>query len=368
MADCHVGLISGTSMDGIDAVVVDFDADPPRVLAATTVAFSGPLRAKLDQVRNDPDRFPVAALAELDAELGEAFGRAAQAVIDRAGLSAADIVSIGSHGQTIVHRPDARLPHTLQIGDAFRIARRTGITTVADFRRADIAAGGQGAPLAPLVHRALLASPDEHRAVVNLGGIANLTLLSRDGKVGGFDTGPANCFLDLWYRRRHAGRFDTDGQWAASGTVDASWLAYLLREPFLARPAPKSTGIEYFSPGWLEARLPGWADERPADIQATLAEFSARSLAAAVLDQAATPERVIVCGGGVGNRDLIERIARRLPGLPVTSSAGFGLDPDHVEAVLFAWLARERLAARRVDTPAITGAIEAPLLGTIVTP
>jgi anhydro-N-acetylmuramic acid kinase len=358
MVDLYVGLISGTSMDGIDAVVVGFGPGQADVRIAITQAFDSHTRAELDRVRRDPDHYPVADLARLDARMGSLFAEAALQAIDQAGLKASDIRAIGSHGQTIIHRagPAEPCPYSLQIGDPHRIAALTGIPTVSDFRRPDVAAGGQGAPLAPLIHQALLASPDETRAVANLGGIANITLLPTNGPVLGFDTGPANCFLDAWYRRHHPDRYDRDGSWAASGRVDADWLDGLMNDSYFGQPAPKSTGIEYFSIRWLDQRLPAWARQRPADIQATLAEFSARSLCEA-LNHASPlpPARVLVCGGGVHNRDLIERIAR-LGSWPVQSSADFGLDPDAVEAVLFAWLARKHLAGEAIDTRTITGA------------
>lgn len=367
--DIFVGLISGTSMDGIDAAVVDFSGDRPVVLAADTLRFTSGLDEILDRVRDDADRFPTAELAVLDARLGEAFADAALAMITRAGLHATDIRAIGSHGQTIVHRPAPPHPHTLQIGDAHCIARRTGIATVADFRRADLAAGGQGAPLAPLLHHALLHDPDENRVVVNLGGIANITNLPAVGPAGGFDTGPANCLLDVWYRRHHDGRFDQGGRWAADGQVDREWLGRLLEDSYFSMNPPKSTGIEYFSPRWLDGRLPDWAGERPADIQATLAELTAHTVAAALLDAAqARPDRVLICGGGVHNDDLLFRLDRHLPGVTCESTSGHGLDPDYVEAMLFAWLARMRIGRQRIDTRSVTGAEISVLAGTIVEP
>jgi anhydro-N-acetylmuramic acid kinase len=364
--DLYVGLISGTSMDGIDAVVVDFGHLRPEVLAAATLPFDPDLRETLDELRIDPDGFPSARLARADARLGDTLGRCALQIISTAAVEPADIVAIGSHGQTVLHRPDECWPHTLQIGDPHRIARITGIPTVSDFRRADIAAGGQGAPLAPLLHRALFARAGQARAILNLGGIANLTFLAKDGAISGFDTGPANCLLDDWYRRHHAERYDNGGRWAASGRPNEAWLSTLLDEPFFSRRPPKSTGIEHFSRDWLDQRLPDWAWQRPADIQATLAELTACSVAAAMEhDQASAPARLLVCGGGVHNRDLLDRLARRLPKVEIASTADEGVDPDHVEAILFAWLARERLAERQLDTGPVTGARFPILAGTI---
>lgn len=371
MAEYYIGLISGTSMDGIDAVLCDFSIAPPSVIAAGTLAFDSAQRELLDRLRADPDRFPAAEAARLDGLLGDAFATAALTLLERAGVAAHAVSAIGSHGQTVLHRPDAHPPFTWQIADPYRIAAASGILTVADFRRADLAAGGQGAPLAPLIHQALLASADENRVVVNLGGIANITILPAAGGVRGFDTGPANCFLDLWYRRHHDGRFDHAGAWAASGQADPGWLSTLLEDDYFGKRPPKSTGIEHFSTRWLDQRLPDWAASRPADVQATLLEFTAVSVADAIrrLPSGEAPKRVIACGGGAHNRHLLARLSIALNHeVPVCCSADLGVDPDHIEAILFAWLARERLARRRLATPAITGARGPVLAGTLFHP
>ncbi|TVQ40727.1 MAG: anhydro-N-acetylmuramic acid kinase [Wenzhouxiangella sp.] len=365
-ADCHVGLISGTSMDGVDAALVDFDCSRVQVLAARTYPFPEEIKTTLDRLREDPDRFPLAALARLDATLGETLAQAALDIIELAGVEPRAVTSIGSHGQTLLHRPDDNPPQTLQVGDPHIIADRTGITTVADFRRADLAAGGQGAPLAPLLHQALFQVPQEDRIVANLGGIANITVLPAGGGVAGFDTGPANCYLDLWFRRHHAERFDHAGAWAATGSVHPELLGLLLEDSYIQRPPPKSTGIEYFNPTWLDQRLASFKQLEPADVQATLAEFSARSLAQAIERQSGyAARRLILCGGGVHNLDLVDRIRQQLPGMTVESSADHGMDPDQVEAVLFAWLARRRLRAKATETGPITGARKQTLLGVI---
>jgi len=374
MTMTYIGLISGTSMDGIDAVLVDFSGEHPRLLAGETFPYPAALRAALDELRADPDAFPAARLARLDAEVGHAFAEAANGVLAKADIQAHRVRAIGSHGQTVLHRPDDTFPHTLQIGDPTRIAAATGIDVVADFRRADLAAGGQGAPMAPLIHQALLASREENRLVVNLGGIANVTLLPAEGGVSGFDTGPANCFLDDWFRAHHAGqyqdgstpRFDAGGAWAASGTVDNRLLADLMREPWLHREPPKSTGIEHFSPAWLRDRLPNDAENRAADIQATLAEYSAASLVANIERFAPfRPDRVLLCGGGVANTDLVTRIQARLGDIPIESTAAHGIAPDYIEAALIAWLAREFIADRAINTPPITGARHPVRLGAL---
>jgi len=378
MSTTHIGLISGTSMDGIDAVLVDFAGERPRPVAAETFQYPDALRTALDELRADPDAFPAARLARLDAEVGQAFAEAAGELLSGAGAEPRSVRAIGSHGQTVLHRPDDACAHTLQIGDPARIAERTGIEVVADLRRADLAAGGQGAPLAPLIHQALLAEETENRVVVNLGGIANITLLPAEGGVSGFDTGPANCFMDDWYRarfgapgngqaeRRHGGRYDAGGQWAASGNVDETWLAALMQEPFIQRRPPKSTGIEYFSPAWLRDRLPKDAADRPADIQATLAEYSAASLVDNIERFVPfRPDRILLCGGGVANTDLVERIGKGLGDIPLGSTAAHGIDPAFVEATLIAWLAREFIAGRSINTPPITGARHPVRLGAL---
>lgn len=357
-------------MDGVDAAVVAPGNRRPEVLAAGTWPFEPAIAHALAAARKDPDRLSIAEMGWLDAALGDAFADVALEVIGKAGCRPGQITAIGSHGQTLIHYPQAAPPFTLQIGDPWRIAHRSGINTVADFRRADLAAGGQGAPLAPLLHAHLFARPGALRLVANLGGIANLTVLMPDRPASGFDTGPANCLLDLWYRRHHPdGAYDAEGRWAASGTVDEAWLETLMQEPFLGRPPPKSTGIEHFSPAWLDARLPAWADDRPADIQATLSEFTAATLTAAIrpLTHDLSGTDLLLCGGGVHNRDLVERIQARLPAVRVESTAAHGLDPDHVEAVLFAWLARQRMRGQRMDTRSITGAAHPVLAGAVFT-
>jgi len=260
----------------------------------------------------------------------------------------------------------------MQIGDASVIAERTGIATVADFRRRDVAAGGQGAPLVPAFHAALLHAADEDRAVLNLGGIGNYTLLPRTARAGssgpgeavrGFDTGPANALLDAWCFHHTGAAFDADGAFAASGHVDEALLARLLDEPWFALAPPKSTGREQFHLEWVRSKLRG--DEAAADVQATLLELSAATVADALLAQQAGTTRLVACGGGVRNPRLMARIAARLPGVAVESSAAHGLDPDFVEAMAFAWLARECLASRPGNLPAVTGARGPRVLGVV---
>lgn len=306
---------------------------------------------------------PLDELGALDVAVGECFAEAALDVLARAGVSAGEVRAIGSHGQTVRHRPHATHPFSLQIGDAAVIAERTGLCTVSDFRRADVAAGGQGAPLAPAFHAAILADRVPC-AVLNLGGIANLSLLDRIGDVLGFDTGPANCLMDAWHERHMGAPCDRDGAWAASGICDEDLLGNLLSDPYFAAAMPKSTGREYFNLAWLEARI-GPRTLRAVDVQATLLHLSARSIADAVRLTSPDTAQVFACGGGVHNGSLMQALAHEFGAISISSTAEVGIDPDYVEAALFAWLARERLAGRPGNRIGVTGARAPRMLGAI---
>ena len=360
--DLFLGLISGTSADGIDVALVSFEPSL-QLVAGRTYAWNAALRARLVELGQGGDARSLDELGELDVRVAQCFADAATALLDEVGIEKTQVRALGSHGQTVRHRPEAHFPFTWQLGDGNVIAERSGLTTVADFRRRDVAAGGHGAPLMPAFHAAMLASPDEDRAVLNLGGIGNFTLLPRDGVVRGFDTGPANALLDAWCER-HTGRaFDANGEFAASGRIDEALLARLISEPWFALPPPKSTGREQFHLSWVETKLSG--DEAPADVQATLLELSAATVADALRATQTTTRRVLVCGGGVHNPALMARIAAHLPGVAVESTAAHGLDPDFVEAMGFAWLARETLAERPGNLPSVSGARGPRVLGAI---
>jgi anhydro-N-acetylmuramic acid kinase len=364
----YLGLMSGTSADGIDAALVRFAggggvALQAEVLAARTLPWEPGIRARLVWLGQGGSLESLDELGTLDAQVGEAFAEAALAVLAEAGLEPHQVAAIGSHGQTVRHRPYQTHAFSMQIGDASRIAERTGITTVADFRRRDIAAGGQGAPLLPALHRALLHDAGEDRAVLNLGGIANLTLLPATGEARGFDTGPANALMDLWCHE-HTGRaYDEAGAWGATGVVDDALLSRLLDDPWFAAPPPKSSGREQFQRAWLAPRLHG--DEFPANVQATLRALTTRTVADALRATQPATRRLLVCGGGAHNPPLLQALREALPGMDVASTAAHGLDPDHVEAMGFAWLARETLAGRPGNLPAVTGAEGPRILGAI---
>jgi anhydro-N-acetylmuramic acid kinase len=361
----YAGLMSGTSMDGVDAVLLDIDASGCRISGATHLDYPAALAHRLRTVVVDPRQVGVDEIGQLDVQVGEVFAAAVGALLTATGTTAAAVRAVGSHGQTIRHRPRDTTPFTLQIGDPNVIAERTGIDVVADFRRRDIAAGGEAAPLVPAFHAAVLGAAGETRVVANIGGIANITVLAASGQVTGFDTGPGNCLMDLWAQRHLGTAFDEDGRFAASGRLHRPLLSRLLAEPYLARRPPKSTGRELFHAAWLEAVL---RDLSPtaADVQATLCEFTAITLADAITRLAGVrPTRALICGGGAFNPQLMARLAAQLPGVTVGSTATVGIDPMHVEGAAFAWLAHRHVQRQPGNLPAVTGARGLRVLGAL---
>lgn len=357
------GLISGTSMDGVEAALLEISGDTFAVRHALHVDYPEGLAQRLKQAVAQPSACGMDEFGALDAEVGDVFASAASQLLARAGAPPGAVRVIGSHGQTVLHRPRGAQRYTLQIGDPNRIAERTGIDVVADFRRRDLAAGGEAAPLVPAFHAAAFATAGQDRAVVNIGGISNITTLHADGRVGGFDTGPGNCLMDLWAAEHLGAPYDRDGAMAAAGRVQPALLATLLAEPYLALPAPKSTGRELFHRAWLAPALalhPG----APADVMATLNEYTAASIAAALRAVPGfAPGELLVCGGGAFNAELMRRLAARLPGLKVASTATRGIPPDQVEAALFAWLAWRFLQGEPGNVTAVTGARGPRILG-----
>jgi anhydro-N-acetylmuramic acid kinase len=361
-APLYLGLISGTSADGIDAALARF-APRLEVIAARTFAYPDDLRARIVALARNDAAISLNDLGHLDVEIGERFAEAALALLREANVAPRTIAALGSHGQTVCHRPSGPHPFTMQLGDPNVVAERTGIVTVADFRRADVAAGGQGAPLLPALHAAVLADSAIPRAILNLGGIANLTLLVPGKSVLGFDTGPANCLMDAWSLRMRGTPRDEGGAWARSGRVDEALLACLLDDPYFSMPPPKSTGREVFNIDWLDARLPQGLP--PEDVQATLLQLSARSIASALRDNAAEIREVYACGGGVHNDALMGSLRAETRGAKVDTTAALGLDPDFVEAAGFAWLARARLENVPGNLPSVTGARGPRVLGAL---
>ncbi|GLQ92026.1 anhydro-N-acetylmuramic acid kinase [Dyella acidisoli] len=363
-AELYIGLISGTSADGIDAALVRFEQNQPRLMHALTHAWPEALRAQILRVSQGETTLDLDTFGRLDVAIGHTFANAVEALLAQSSTPASSVRAVGSHGQTIRHRPTGEHPFTLQIGNAAVIAERCAIDVVADFRSADVAAGGQGAPLLPAVHAMLLQAPDHARVVLNLGGIANITVLSTHGDVFGFDTGPANGLMDAWCLRHRGEAFDRGGAFAASGHVNETLLAELLRDPYFALPPPKSTGREHFHLAWLDARLHSLSIS-PADVQATLLELTSRSIAMAIDAHANDATDVLLCGGGVHNPVLMQRLQELLQPRELASTAAYGVDPDYLEASAFAWLARQRLLGLPGNLPAVTGAKGFRVLGAV---
>jgi len=362
------GLMSGTSTDGVDAVLASFDGGAPEVRAHVHLPFADALRAELLALnRAGPDELHRAALAAN--ELAHVYAQALSELVQAAGIRRGDVSAAGAHGQTVRHRPlefDGT-GYTLQLLNGALLAELAGIDVVCDLRSRDLAAGGQGAPLVPAFHAAVFARPDAETAVLNVGGIANLTLLGAGGStVRGFDCGPGNLLMDLWCEAHTGERFDDGGHWAASGQVHEGLLQHLLGEPYFARRPPKSTGRDLFHRAWLDAALaaaPGAI--APQDVQATLAELTARAATQALRSLAPATRVLLVCGGGVFNAHLMGRLAALLPSVEVGSTAAAGVPPEHVEALAFGWLAREFLARRPGNLPAVTGASGPRVLGAL---
>jgi len=366
-----LGLMSGTSMDGVDAVLAEFAEGRFKGLRASHhLDYPAALRARLLQLARSDASLSLRDLATLDAAVAERFADAALGLLAAAGVEAGAVSAIGSHGQTVFHDTAAQPWATQQLGDPSRIAARSGIVTVADFRRKDLALGGQGAPLVPAFHHALFASAAEPRCALNIGGIANITILpgADAAQVRGFDTGPGNGLMDEWCERHLGQAYDAGGAFAASGRCDGKLLQALLDDPYFTQPPPKSTGRGYFQLAWVEQRFAALHTLAPADVQATLAELTARSIAADIRRHAPATQRVLVCGGGARNGDLMQRLRLALPGCAVQPSDDYGLDAGWVEAAAFAWLAMRTLAGLPGNLPGVTGASRAAVLGGIFAP
>ena len=358
-----MGVMSGTSLDGIDVVLAAIDENT--VAQQGSITEPMPLEIKQQILAMcQGQAVTLSQLGELDTRLGILFGQAVLKLLHLTGVSPSEITAIGCHGQTVWHQPEGDAPCTMQIGDNNRIAALTGITTVGDFRRRDMAFGGQGAPLVPGFHHALLAHPTERRMVVNIGGIANLTLLLPGQPIRGYDTGPGNMLMDAWIWSHKGQPYDLDGGWAGSGTVHPGLLRRMLMDKYFALPAPKSTGREYFNMHWLNELLRYYPPLPSQDVQATLAELTAQSIAEQVL-LAGGCEYFLVCGGGARNPLVMARLSALLPGIEVSPTDKFGVSGDNMEALAFAWLACRTLSGLPGNVPSVTGASQETLLGAI---
>ena len=357
--------MSGTSLDGVDGVLARFDA-PFHVLAHASAPFAAPLRAELQALNSPgPNELHRAALAAN--ALVEVYAQVVSELLQLAQMSPRDVRAIGAHGQTVRHQPGLHdgIGYTLQLNQPALLAERCGIDVVADFRSRDVAAGGQGAPLVPAFHQQVFGRPGQHTAVLNLGGIANLSLLGPHGEVLGFDCGPGNLLMDHWCKLHTGQAFDRNGEWAAGGQTQAALLADLMAEPFLHLPPPKSTGRDLFNPGWLSERLGAHAGLRAQDVQATLTAFTAQASLQALHQHSPACQRLLVCGGGAFNLHLMEQLRSGLPGCEVVDSSAAGLPPLQVEAAAFAWLAHQTVNRLAGNWPAVTGARGARVLGAV---
>ena len=365
----YIGLMSGTSLDGVDGTLVSFGntAADFQVRAHAHRPFDDMLRAELLAL-NVPGPAELHRSALAANALVRVYGEVVESLLEKSRIARAHVRAIGAHGQTVRHRPGEfdGIGYTVQLNAPALLAERTGIDVVADFRSRDVAAGGTGAPLVPAFHRAVFGRPDATVAVLNLGGIANLTVLHRDGRTAGFDCGPANVLMDLWTHQHRGAAFDADGAWAASGVVLPALLASMSAEPYFKRMPPKSTGRDLFDASWLDRHLRAARSKlRPQDVQATLAELTAQASADDVTRHASDADDLLVCGGGALNADLMRRLAQRLPEVSVRSTDTAGLPATQVEACAFAWLARAFVDRRCGNLPDVTGARAPRLLGAL---
>lgn len=358
-----IGVMSGTSLDGVDVAMATIDECAVVQQASLSYPIPPEIKRAILAICQGQS-VTLSQVGQLDTRLGILFAEAINALLTQEGIEAREVAAIGCHGQTVWHEPQGEAPNTLQIGDNHQIAARTGITVVGDFRRRDMALGGQGAPLVPAFHQALLEHPTERRMVLNIGGIANLSLLLPGLPVRGYDTGPGNMLLDAWIWRKQGKAYDKDAELASRGTVVTALLQQMLNDPYFAAPAPKSTGREYFNIGWLERQLANFAAFSVADVQATLLELTAMTISQQVLFNGGC-ERLMVCGGGSRNPLLMARLGELLPGIEVSRTDGWGISGDDMEALAFAWLAWRTLNGLPGNLPSVTGARKETVLGAI---
>ncbi|EKD77317.1 MAG: hypothetical protein ACD_42C00381G0002 [uncultured bacterium] len=365
MHHLYIGLMSGTSMDGIDAALVSFKNEKTLLLGTTSIDIPANIKSALTTLSRG-DNINIKLLGETDTQMGNLFADAVLDLLQKTNVDAQKIIAIGSHGQTIYHHPNSEHPFTLQIGDANIIAAKTNITTVADFRRRDIALGGQGAPLVPAFHDYLFRDRISDQFVVNIGGIANITYLPAPnvGGIFGFDTGPGNTLLDLWHEKHRQIPIDFNGEWARSGKLNHELLAHLLDDNYFKKAPPKSTGREYFNLKWLGEKLKIFAKNiSPNDIQYTLTELTAKTIASAITHT--HTHTIFICGGGAFNIFLMQRLRANMPYFTACSTSEIGVDPKWVEASAFAWLAKQTIEKKPGNCPSVTGAAMESILGAV---
>lgn len=367
MSSLYMGLLSGSGVNAVDAVLADFATLPPSLLAQHSEPIGDALQRQIRQLCESGQN-EIQRLVSVDVALGRLFATAVHGLLHRAGVEASNVRAIGSHGQTVRHQPPAGKAVTVQLGDPNVIADLTGITTVADFRRRDMAAGGQGSPLTAGFHEMLFRSPERNRVLLNIGAIAEITVLPRQPQepVLAFATGPGMTLMDVWTRQHLGNAWDTGGQWAASGEMQPALLSRMLADPYFAQDPPKSAGREYFNLAWLQQSLQQRGRHLPAaDVQATLCELTAASVAHAIASAAPHSQEVLACGGGVHNDWLLARLRAWLGKCPVVSAQEHGVNPDCMQALAFAWLAQQTLSGQPGNIPSVTGARHRTILGGI---
>ncbi len=367
MPELYIGLMSGTSMDGIDAALVEIDSGHIRLLNTHQHPIHHDLKNQLQKLALNEPGTDLDMLGTCDTELGIVFADACIQLLKQSSIKPSAIKAIGSHGQTIRHQPDIQHPFSMQIGDASQIAYRTGITTINDFRRKDIAAGGQGAPLAPAFHQAFFSSPDHNRVILNIGGIANISYLPKDTNqhCTGFDCGPGNTLMDAWIQKKQQKEYDRNGTWAASNDIHQGLLEKLMQDDFIHRPPPKSSGREHYNLGWLNRQLRLFSPIDDGQVQATLCAFTAHSIYYAIQHFLTSVDEIIVCGGGAHNRHLMHLLDGLSGETALRKTDDTGIAADWVEAAAFAWLAHQTLHQLPGNLPDVTGASQAVILGAI---
>ncbi|MCK4840314.1 MAG: anhydro-N-acetylmuramic acid kinase [Methylococcales bacterium] len=367
MSDLYIGLMSGTSLDGIDAALVEFKEGNIQLIEFEYFPFTKSIIKDIQELSQPDTAVSLKKYGSIDAQLGTLFAQASNQLLNKAKVNKSQITAIGSHGQTIYHSPNSNPALSLQIGDPNIIAEQTGITTVADFRRRDIAAGGQGAPLVPAFHHAFFSNvfdlSKQNICIVNIGGIANITYLSINKTIG-FDTGPGNTLMDYWIEKHLKSAYDKNGAWAKSGRVDTHLLDTLKQDAYFQLAPPKSTGKEYFSPRWLNNAINSIPHYKPEDIQSTLCQLTADTITDSIQHYAPKTDITLICGGGIHNDYLVHLIQKNL-NHPVSSTEKYGIRPDHVEAIAFAWLARQTMNHLPGNLTKVTGAKSAVILGGI---
>ena len=361
----YIGVMSGTSLDGIDAALVKDENEKLQLVESYSQQFPDDLKNDLEHLLSNFN-IHLKKLGEIETFLSHCYSECINKLIEISNVAKEDITAIGCHGQTVFHSPREKYSFTMQLVDGNIIAAETGIPTVVDFRRMDIAVGGDGAPLAPGFHQGYLCSENENRVILNLGGIANVTILDNQGdNVLGFDNGPANCLMDLWIQKCKNQKYDINGEWAASGEINNQLLGDLLNEEYFALVPPKSTGKELFNLNWLDKKLKSYSDIKNNDIQATLCELTAVSIANDIKKYSPNANALYICGGGAFNKQLQKRFKHLLPNLKVATTMELGIDPQWVEAIAFAWLAKMRIENKPANLPSVTGAKKKVLLGVI---